>query len=206
MECFFVVFCLCCFQTGLQMKQPLCCDKNTVFPRGYQAQVEVWEHQSQNSWAPSLLGLFWSSPQSHKTVHLVRVTSGMTFTAVYSQCCAIYRNKSGHLVMRWQLEACACSSVWLLVVKAAWSASVSGDTLIIINGLGPACLKHSLPVRRYLGTQVAELGCASRSWAWEERWKQQGGSRELPLGMCFPVLGNTESLSVLGTSIWKAFG
>lgn len=58
--------------------------------------------------------------------------------------------------------------------------------IIIINGLGPACLKHFLVVPYYSGMQVSELGHASESSSWEERWKWQGGTCELPLGNMLP--------------------
>lgn len=44
--------------------------------------------------------------QSHKTVCLLKVNTGVTFFAVYRWCWAIYCSKLGRLMMWWQLGAC----------------------------------------------------------------------------------------------------
>lgn len=152
--------------------QLLCVTRTLCSPSGYRAQVEACKI---NLKTVPKLSVFWDCfflifPQSQKAVCLVIISTGTTFTVVCSWCCAIDCNESGHLVMWWQLEVCACSNLLVLFVGADWLAAVSGDAIFNYCKWPRTCVSGVFP-------PWAVLPGTARSWSrhgnssWEERWK-----------------------------------
>lgn len=186
--------------------QLLCVTRTLCSPSGYRAQVEVCTINPKTIPSSQCSGIvFLIFPQSQKTVCLVRVSTGTTFTVVCSGCCAIDCNESGHLVTWWQLEVCACCNLLVLFVGADWLAAVSGGAIFNDHCKWPrTCVSEAFPPWAVLpGMQGADLGTGAPLG---RRGGSAGGRVSCPLSSCSccPMVWKG-IISVVYTSLSKTF-